>query len=175
MKQEILKSLLEKINSYGLHEAVRARLTEAAVDATAVQSLYSSVAAALNKELKAKQTANPNRTGIQGTIFGYNQAGVGPEGEGHDIKFYLTYKKADSTSGSTGGSLDDSETRLTYYTYQDGPKTQANTLKAYIRTLPNGTAYPKLLGKDFNVAGAIAAIDAWLKPYQATVTPTTKD
>ena len=28
MKQEILKSLLEKINAYGLHEAVRARLME---------------------------------------------------------------------------------------------------------------------------------------------------
>lgn len=28
MKQEILKSLLEKINAYGLHEAVRTRLTE---------------------------------------------------------------------------------------------------------------------------------------------------
>ena len=28
MKQEILKSILEKINAYGLHEAVRARLTE---------------------------------------------------------------------------------------------------------------------------------------------------
>ena len=175
MKNILAENML-RFGTKNISEAdIRTKLTEAAVDATSVQALYSSVVAALNKELKAKQTANPNKTGIQGTIFGYNQAGVGPEGEGHDIKFYLTYKKADSTSGATGGSLDGSVTNLTYYTYQDGPKTQANTLKTYIKTLPDGTKYPKLLGKDFNVAGAIAAIDAWLKPYQATVTPTTKD
>ena len=34
MKQEILKSLLEKINAYGLHEAVRARLMEQTISTT---------------------------------------------------------------------------------------------------------------------------------------------
>jgi hypothetical protein len=170
MKQEILKSLLEKINAYGLHEAVRARLTEGP-DTGSVQLLYSSLVAALNTELKRQQAANPKQTGLQGTIFSYNQSGVGAEGENHDIKYYLTYKKADSTSSASGGSLDDSTTRLKDYSVPNGPLGAANTLKNYVKTLPNGEKYPKLLGKNFSTAGAIAAIDAWLKPYITPVTP----
>jgi hypothetical protein len=55
MKQEILKSLLEKINAYGLHEAVRVRLMEQTIASTQAQAFITE----FNRVMAAYKTADP--------------------------------------------------------------------------------------------------------------------
>ena len=133
-------------------------------DSSSVPALYSSVAAALNKELQFRQKNNPNQTSIKGMVFGYGKKGVGPEGEGHDIKHYLTYETAPATG--TKGTLEGSETTSKEYAMANGASYPVATLKAYLRNLPSEKK--SLKSVMFNSGGAIAAADNWLKQYKPT-------
>jgi hypothetical protein len=154
----------EKQRILEMHQNATSRQYLMEEDSSSVPTLYSSVAAALNKELQFRQKNNPNQTGIKGMVFGYGKKGVGPEGEGHDIKHYLTYETAPATG--TKGTLEGSETTSKEYAMANGASYPVSKLKAYLRNLPSEKK--SLKSVTFNSAGAIAAADNWLKQYQPT-------
>lgn len=109
MKQEILKSILEKINAHGLHEAVRVRLTE-----SQSQLLVTTILLPMKKDkngtlqysetsaIKYTVTASPTPGGIGNTHDDYKSL---KKIVVNDVVAGGFYSKKDATTGSFSGQF----------------------------------------------------------------------
>ena len=151
-----LKSIMETINEHGLHNEIRSRLTEApSTYEGSMESLYQGVVNALNKSLKAYQTANPAVIKFQNTVFAWNKKGLGKPADPNmvgitDAKYYIIYGPKGSTSEEK-----ESVTYISTLMPSNGAQTIGRQLTNYLNTIPT----------QIQAAPAKSVVNNWVKTY----------